>query len=324
MNFNYSILGGTFDHLHAGHRYFIETALRESKNVTIGLVQKLFENKLFPNAIEDFETRFKKLQEWLDDRKYSEKVHILPINDIYGNSLSEKNIDAIFVTSHGLANARLINKTRVGNGLPALKICKAAFLKGNDGRIISSTRIRAGEIDREGFVFMSLFEKSLKLPESLRSETKNTPSGDLVKTDGDLKKALDGKFVIAVGDVVSGRLENLGRQAQVSIVDFKTRRAPLVSDNKTFHYSAHNGRGMISKNAVKVCKKAIGSFFKTGINQTVKIIGEEDLLALPSTLIAPLGSILVYGRPMEGAVVVDVTEEKKKEVRCIIEKLDRV
>ena len=48
--------------------------------------------------------------------------------------------------------------------------------------------------------------------------------------------------------------------------------------------------------------------------------GEEDLLALPAILFAPLNSVVLYGQIDLGVVMVEVTEEKKKGVEEILKK----
>jgi hypothetical protein len=49
------------------------------------------------------------------------------------------------------------------------------------------------------------------------------------------------------------------------------------------------------------------------------IDGEEDLLALVAVLYAPEKSLVVYGQPNEGMVVVEVTKEKKTETCKFLE-----
>jgi len=42
------------------------------------------------------------------------------------------------------------------------------------------------------------------------------------------------------------------------------------------------------------------------------VTGEEDLLALPAIVLAPLGSVVLYGQYDKGVVINEVTEELKK------------
>jgi len=53
----------------------------------------------------------------------------------------------------------------------------------------------------------------------------------------------------------------------------------------------------------------------------VHIKGEEDLLTLPAVLFAPLDSVVCYGQPGKGMVLVKVTEEKKRGALKIAEKM---
>ena len=50
----------------------------------------------------------------------------------------------------------------------------------------------------------------------------------------------------------------------------------------------------------------------------VIVDGEEDLLALVAISVAPDGSLVVYGQPNEGLVLVPVTSQKKKEIADIL------
>ena len=52
--------------------------------------------------------------------------------------------------------------------------------------------------------------------------------------------------------------------------------------------------------------------------RTVEVKGEEDLLGFPAVLFMPLGSLVLYGQPQEGVVMIKVTEAaKNKLVRFI-------
>jgi len=50
------------------------------------------------------------------------------------------------------------------------------------------------------------------------------------------------------------------------------------------------------------------------------IDGEEDLLTLPAILLAPLSSLVLYGQWDRGAVMVEVTEEMKNQVKKLLER----
>lgn len=326
MRFNHSILGGTFDHFHAGHAHFTRAAFDKSENVTIGLTSNKFaQSKPFPHTIEDYKTRRKNLESFLEKNKFLNRTNIVTINNIYGTTLDEKKIDAIFVTAHGVPAARIINQKRIGSNFPKLTVVKVTYLRGEDGKIISSTRIRSGEIDRLGHVYEKIFQNSeLVLPDDLREQTKNTPQGKLIKSNSELAMCVrDANFIIAIGDVISSNLIDLGRQADVSVIDYKIKRKSVR--NKIFKptLEAENEPGTIHSDAVRILKKAIDQALEEN-KQIIRATGEEDLLALPATLLAPLGSLIIYGMPGVGAIAAEVTEEQKERVRKLLEKFARI
>ncbi|MBD0327883.1 MAG: GTP-dependent dephospho-CoA kinase family protein, partial [Pyrinomonadaceae bacterium] len=78
-----------------------------------------------------------------------------------------------------------------------------------------------------------------------------------------------------------------------------------------------NPAGMISDEAMEVLQKALGSFAPIRI----KVQGEEDLLALPLFAMAPKGSVVLYGQPLEGIVLVKITEEKQNQANGLMVKI---
>ncbi|RLF57412.1 MAG: phosphopantetheine adenylyltransferase, partial [Thermoplasmata archaeon] len=69
--------------------------------------------------------------------------------DKYGLTLDE-NFDVIVVSEETFDTAREINMIRKRKGLKEIKIEKISLVMAEDGKPISSTRIRKGEINREG------------------------------------------------------------------------------------------------------------------------------------------------------------------------------
>jgi uncharacterized protein (UPF0218 family) len=54
---------------------------------------------------------------------------------------------------------------------------------------------------------------------------------------------------------------------------------------------------------------------------TVVVNGEEDLLTLVAILVAPNGSIVAYGQPEVGIVLVRISTEKKSEIQALIDQM---
>ena len=53
----------------------------------------------------------------------------------------------------------------------------------------------------------------------------------------------------------------------------------------------------------------------------IVVEGEEDLAALPAIFLAPKDVTIIYGLPNKGVVVVKSTEENKRKVKEILDKM---
>ncbi len=128
--------------------------------------------------------------------------------------------------------------------------------------------------------------------------------------------------IISVGDIVSRNLHERNIIPHLSITDNKRRRKrikPIIFMSKTL-VQVKNPQGMITKEAITAIRQALER------NDYVHIIvdGEEDLLTIVAVLYAPEKSIVVYGQPFEGIVVVKVTSEKKAEANEILKAMKTV
>ena len=80
---------------------------------------------------------------------------IIPIDNPYGITLIDKEIEALVVSYETANRAREINTLREGRGLKPLKIMIIDMVLADDDIPISSTRIRKGEIDRNGKLLLN-------------------------------------------------------------------------------------------------------------------------------------------------------------------------
>ncbi len=145
------ILGGSFDKLHKGHKFLLKSALKISKKIKIGLVKdEILQDKPFSYQIEKFNIRKNKVISFLSELDKNIRIDIVPISDPYGPSIEEYDITDIVVTEETVPRAVKINKIRTSRNLPKLRIHVVRLLLAEDGRVIRSSRIRAGEIDGDG------------------------------------------------------------------------------------------------------------------------------------------------------------------------------
>lgn len=327
--YQHAILGGTFDHFHLGHEFFLKSAIENSSHLAIGLTtEKMHSHKDFTESIQSYEQRKSTVEHFLVGLGYEGKFTISPLNDIYGTTLVDPEIDGLYITEHGLVNAGIINKKRQELGWSELDVEVVDFVRGEDGEIISSTRIRSGEIDRSGNVHIRMFLDDLKIPSSVVDQLQ-TPWGEVLKNDQDIAEHLkDSRFIFAVGDITTQLLFKLKISPTLSIIDFQTKRSKI--DPKEFgemslsNIKITNPPGAISSDAVVVLDGILNENIQEDTSTVVVVEGEEDLLALPLLLLAPIQSILCYGLRDQGLVAVRVTEEVKMRAAELVKKLERV
>lgn len=126
--------------------------------------------------------------------------------------------------------------------------------------------------------------------------------------------------LIGVGDRVSRNMIRKGIRFDVAVVDNRVMRKPIrpVTFEAEKTYRVGNPPGTLTDEAQQVVAEAIG------YNGRAKVLveGEEDLLTLAAVLSAPLGSIVVYGQPRSGIVIIDVTEAAKERFREIVDRME--
>ncbi len=121
--YSHVVLGGTFDHFHNGHKALIDKAFSIGEKVTIGIAKKnLYKNKLLAESIEPFAIRHTAVSNYLQENKLSEQAKLVPINNIFGPSITDKTFDAIIASKQTYQNTLLVNQKRSRVNLPLLKI----------------------------------------------------------------------------------------------------------------------------------------------------------------------------------------------------------
>lgn len=144
-------VGGTFDLFHNGHFALLIKAFEVGNHVLIGLCTDDFVKKTKKlHKIAPYDQRLEELTEFLKKKKIIDRAEIIPLNDVYGVTLSDKRIDGLIVSEETESTAYEINKRRKKLGLKDLPIVTVKMVLSEDHYPISSTRIWFGEIDREG------------------------------------------------------------------------------------------------------------------------------------------------------------------------------
>ena len=165
----------------------------------------------------------------------------------------------------------------------------------------------------------------MQLPDDLRDQLKN-PLGNLI-SDNDpnkeniIKKISTESIIITVGDRTTENLLQLGLKPQVQIIDGLEKRSQRVvptDDAINTKLSCKNPPGEITEESIQVLRKAFSS--KPPVR--IPVDGEEDLLVIPVCIFAPENSVVMYGQPNEGLVLVHVTPEIKAKVQKILDSMN--
>lgn len=165
------------------------------------------------------------------------------------------------------------------------------------------------------------------LTEELREEFKE-PFGRLV--EGSDRSAVadetwtDDAPVIAIGDIVTHSLLEAGHVPKASVIDDRSMREETgrelreaVRGRFDRVIEARNPPGHLTADLDDAVRDAVEG---PGTAQVV-VDGEEDLAVMPAVLHAETGSRVLYGQPDRGVVVVEVTEERKREIKRLVDRM---
>jgi pantetheine-phosphate adenylyltransferase len=144
--------GGTFDCIHIGHIKLLSTAFDISNHVIIGLTSDRFVKryKLNSNIKNNYLRRLFNLKKNISLNFKDAHYTIVKLEDEFGPVIHSSQIQAIVVSEETLVKVKQINQIRISNYLNPLRVVVVEIAKSSDGKPISSTRIRNGEIDDKG------------------------------------------------------------------------------------------------------------------------------------------------------------------------------
>lgn len=163
----------------------------------------------------------------------------------------------------------------------------------------------------------------MHLPENLRADLKR-PLGVLLKdadaTKENIQKNIPANSVIiSVGDATTEKLIKYDIIPSLQIVDGLEKRVKkeLPSANVKTSFSCSNPAAEITTRSIDAIKKA----FQSPKPVRITVAGEEDLLVLPVCVFAPENSVVFYGQPNEGLVIVKINPQIRNKAQSIMDSM---
>jgi len=149
--FKCTLLGGTFDHLHSGHKILITSALLlTSQRLIVGVTsEELLKKKNYASFIEHYDIRVAKLRHFVHTISPSITLEVFPLSDPVGIAATREDAEALLLTLETLKGGDLVNKARMQNNISPVELVFAGMIyskKGNEedfSNKTSSSQIRA-------------------------------------------------------------------------------------------------------------------------------------------------------------------------------------
>ena len=316
--FDVGLIGGTFDRFHKGHLHLISKSLESCDKLEIWINSDDLARQKDPR-VQTWKNRCDNIQNSLNEELFS-RISFGKLEDKYGPAPTHKEAQVIFSTEDTIENCKEINELRINNKLNPLEIVILDLQNAWDGMPISSSRIRAGEIDLEGMSWLpdNVGVCDLLMTKEVELNLKD-PFGILIEGPEEnpqvamqlVMEEIDGFFgpLIAVGDVTVKTLQDIKKCADIAIIDERTKRQ-LWSEASEIDESKYdqviyckNTAGLLSTDLFESCEIAISKWLEREKTTIIRVDGEEDLAPLLLHPLAPLGAVVLYGQPGKGVVV---------------------
>lgn len=331
------LIGGTFDRFHDGHARLIGRSLDSCASLEVWLTSDSSARSKDSRVL-SWEERCQGIRDRMAPES-PERISFGVLEDPYGPAPTHLEAGAIICTPETRPRCDAINSMRLQNQLQPLEVIEVQHLRAWDGGPLSSSRIRNGEIDRAGMPWIPnpLREGRINLTPEVEAELKD-PFGQLVpgpEADpsiamSEVLSQIESEWgpVIAAGDVTVLALQDLGRPADIALVDGLTRREPWEGA-EGIDPSAYDGvlqcespAGSLTPSLLEACEHAVSSWMEDGTTHLIEVVGEEDLAPLILHPLAPLGSVVLYGQPGRGVVLRWCSEESKQRCRKLLSGFD--
>lgn len=148
-------LGGTFDGIHVGHKImFSEATLRCNKKIVVGVTDtNLTKSKILWEIIKPLDERLEEVEEYLKEIDPSIQREVVPISDMYGPTLTQRDLQYLVVSEETLKGGEKVNTERQRKGWPSMDVGIVPLLHDNQDLMtkinekkVSSSTIRLSRL----------------------------------------------------------------------------------------------------------------------------------------------------------------------------------
>ncbi|HSB57044.1 MAG TPA: pantetheine-phosphate adenylyltransferase [Nitrosopumilaceae archaeon] len=143
-------LGGTFDIIHKGHFVLLQNGFSISSKVIIGLTSDEFAIKKGKKLLHNYSQRLVSLKSVINKNFPDSNYEISKLDNDFGPAVLKNEVEALVVSEEMIGKGEILNKLRAKGRLPPVAIIGVPMVLAEDGKRISTTRIKNAEIDLEG------------------------------------------------------------------------------------------------------------------------------------------------------------------------------
>ncbi|KAM0756069.1 hypothetical protein T439DRAFT_296082, partial [Meredithblackwellia eburnea MCA 4105] len=130
-------LGGTFDHLHPGHKILLTMAsLITTERLIVGVTApNLLTKKQHPTQLESLDERISNVTKFLQLVRPTIVHDVVPIEDIYGPTATDPLVAALVVSTETRSGGAAVNEERRRKGMSQLDVWEIGLIGEKEGEV---------------------------------------------------------------------------------------------------------------------------------------------------------------------------------------------
>ncbi|XP_033762317.1 bifunctional coenzyme A synthase-like [Pecten maximus] len=122
-SFANTVLGGTFDHIHAGHKILLgEGCLLADKQLTVGVTNGDMNNKkTLSELIQPVQSRLESVKSFIQNVRPNISSNVVPIYDAFGPTITNNDLQCIILSQETRKGGQMVNDERQKKGFPLME-----------------------------------------------------------------------------------------------------------------------------------------------------------------------------------------------------------